>query len=79
MKLALSHEEQAVLSAFRAAVAAGQRPAACYRAGVAAWRELHPDQDPAYSARRAVAIMLAARAAAMASPKGASIPSSFEA
>jgi aminoglycoside phosphotransferase family enzyme len=48
-----------VLEAFRAARAAGRPPVECYRAGVEAWRQRHPDQAPEYAAKRAVAVILA--------------------
>jgi hypothetical protein len=49
-----------VLAAFNEARAAGRAPAECYRAGVLAWRERHPDQAPDYAAKQAVSIMLEA-------------------
>lgn len=49
----------AVLAAFSAARDAGLGSVACYRAGVDAWRQRHPDQAPEYAAKRAVAIILA--------------------
>jgi hypothetical protein len=48
-----------VLAAFQAAREAGRPPVECYRAGVDAWRRLHPDQAPEYAAKRAVAVILA--------------------
>jgi hypothetical protein len=51
----------AVLEAFEAAQAARLLPVICYRAGVEAWRRAHPDQRPEYSARQAVAVILAAK------------------
>jgi hypothetical protein len=48
-----------VLSAFQAARSAGRPPVECYRAGVEAWRQHHPDQAPEYAAKRAVAVILA--------------------
>jgi hypothetical protein len=48
-----------VLDAFRTARAAGRPPVECYRAGVEAWRQHHPDQAPEYAAKRAVAVILA--------------------
>jgi hypothetical protein len=50
-----------VLAAYEAAWAARKSTADCYRAGVSAWREVHPDQKPTYAARRAVAVILAAK------------------
>jgi hypothetical protein len=58
---ALSHEEWVVLAVFDAACKAGLGPVSCYKAGVRAWRSLHPDHARTYSAQRAVTIMLAAR------------------
>ena len=49
----------AVLAAFEGARRAGRPPAECYRAGVLAWRERHPDQAPEYAAKGAVAVILA--------------------
>lgn len=51
---------EAVLAAFNEARSAGRGPADCYRAGVLAWRERHPDQAPDYAAKQAVTIMLEA-------------------
>lgn len=48
-----------VLVAFQTARAAGRPPVECYRAGVEAWRQHHPDQAPEYAAKRAVAVILA--------------------
>jgi hypothetical protein len=48
-----------VLAAFQAARMAGKSPVECYRAGVEAWRQHHPDQAPEYAAKRAVAVILA--------------------
>jgi hypothetical protein len=48
-----------VLAAFQAARTAGKSPVECYRAGVEAWRQHHPDQAPEYAAKRAVAVILA--------------------
>ena len=33
----------------------------CYRAGVDAWRRVHPDQSAEYAAKQAVAVILAAK------------------
>jgi hypothetical protein len=51
----------AVLDAFEAAQRAGLPPVDCYRAGVEAWRRAHPNQTAAYAARKAVAVILAAK------------------
>jgi len=53
--------EAGVLAAFDAAKEAGLPTADCYRAGVEAWRLVHPEQTPVYSAQRAVAVILTAR------------------
>ena len=50
-----------VLDAFEAAQEAQKSTADCYRAGVEAWRQAHPDQTPVYSAQRAVSVILAAK------------------
>ncbi len=50
-----------VLAAYEAAERAGCDTVECYRAGVDAWRRAHPYQTPAYAARQAVAIILAAK------------------
>jgi hypothetical protein len=48
-----------VLTAFQSARAAFRSPVECYRAGVDAWRQHHPEHAPKYAARRAVAVILA--------------------
>jgi hypothetical protein len=50
----------AVLDAFEAARSAGLPSVACYRAGVEAWRHIHPDHAAEYAASQAVAVILAA-------------------
>jgi len=50
----------AVLAAFKAAELRGVPKVSCYRAGVEAWRRVHPDQRPEYVARQAVAVILQA-------------------
>ena len=45
--------------AFRRARESGVDAAECYRAGVEAWRRLHPDHTPGYAAKQAVAVILA--------------------
>jgi hypothetical protein len=52
---------EAVLEAFEAAREAGRSSVGCYRAGVAAWRRIHPDHSVEYAARQAVAVILAAK------------------
>jgi hypothetical protein len=52
----------AVLTAFESARRAGLTSVECYRAGVAAWRQAHPDQAPEYAAKQAVAVILATHA-----------------
>jgi hypothetical protein len=49
---------EAVLKAFESARRAGRSSVECYRAGVAAWRNAHPDQSPEYAAKQAVAVIL---------------------
>lgn len=49
---------EAALKAFEAARAQGRSSVECYRAGVAAWRRLHPEQAAEYAAKRAVAVIL---------------------
>jgi len=51
----------AVLAAFEAAQRDDLPPVDCYRAGVEAWRRAHPNQTAAYAARKAVAVILAAK------------------
>ena len=52
--------QEAVLVAFRNARAENRPPVECYRAGVLAWRERHPDQAADYASKQAVAVILAA-------------------
>jgi hypothetical protein len=68
-------EHRPVLAAFAIALEAGLPVTSCYRAGVDAWKSLHPDHAAPYAAKRAVAIILAARAARLAQPMDESIPS----
>jgi hypothetical protein len=49
----------AVLAAYEVAREARQSTADCYRAGVAAWRQVHPEQTRVYAAHRAVSVILA--------------------
>lgn len=51
-----------VLEAFRCARDTGKPSVECYRAGVEAWRRVHPDQSPEYAAKQAVAVILATHA-----------------
>jgi hypothetical protein len=51
--------DSAVLNAFNGARRAGRPPVECYRAGVLAWRQRHPEQAPEYAAKQAVALILA--------------------
>ena len=53
---------EAVLKAFDSARCSGRPSVECYRAGVEAWRRQHPDQTPEYTAKQAVAVILAAHA-----------------
>jgi hypothetical protein len=48
----------AALKAFTVARAQGRSSVECYRAGVAAWRRVHPEQSAEYAAKRAVAVIL---------------------
>jgi hypothetical protein len=50
----------AALKAFAAARAQGRSSVECYRAGVAAWRRVHPEQSADYAAKRAVSVILSA-------------------
>ncbi len=50
-----------VLDAFDGARRAGLASVDCYRAGVEAWRRTHPDQSAEYTAKQAVAVILAAK------------------
>jgi hypothetical protein len=36
-------------------------PVFCYRAGIEAWRRVHPDQRPKYASLQAVDVILAAK------------------
>jgi hypothetical protein len=51
----------AVLEAFEAVRRAGRPLVECYRAGIDAWRRIHPDQTAEYAARQAVAVILAVK------------------
>ena len=51
----------AVLEAFEGARANGLPSVDCYRAGVEAWRRVHPDHSAEYAAKQAVAVILAAK------------------
>ena len=55
------HAAPDVLAAYQAAWEARKSTADCYLEGVWAWRRVHPDQTPAYAAKRAVAVILAAK------------------
>jgi hypothetical protein len=50
-----------VLAAYETAQEARKSTAECYSAGVEAWCRVHPDQTLEYSARRAVAVILAVK------------------
>ena len=56
----MDRAEANVLAAFDAAKQASLPTVDCYRAAVAAWRRLYPDQTR-YAAQRAVAVILAAK------------------
>ena len=53
---------EAVLEAFELARRSGRPSVECYRAGVEAWRRQHPDQSAEYTAKQAVAVILAMHA-----------------
>ncbi len=57
-----------VLTAYKGAVKASRPEVDCYRAGVAAWRQAHPDQSPAYAAKQAVAVILGYKGKALLRP-----------
>jgi hypothetical protein len=48
-----------VLAAYAVAREARRSTADCYRAGVAAWHRVHPEQTRVYAAHRAVSVILA--------------------
>ena len=48
----------AALLAFATARAQGRSSVECYRAGIAAWRHVHPEHSAEYAAKRAVAVIL---------------------
>jgi hypothetical protein len=41
--------------------AAGDALLICYGAGIEAWDRVHPDRKPAYAAKKAVALIIAAK------------------
>jgi len=47
-----------VLAAYEAA---GDALLICYGAGIEAWDRVHPDRKPAYTAKQAVAVIIAAK------------------
>ena len=49
-----------VLKAFETARNSGWSSVECYRAGVDAWRQAHPDQSAEYAAKQAVAVIISA-------------------
>ena len=53
---------EAVLKAFELARRSGRPSVECYRAGVEAWRRQHSDQSAEYTAKQAVAVILATHA-----------------
>ena len=57
-----------VVAAFEAAQRACLAPVECYRAGIEAWRRVHPDQARTYAARQAVAVILAAKVSLRVEP-----------
>ena len=54
-----------VLAAYEAAGDERLATVDCYRAGVEAWRRVHPDQSAAYAAKQAVAVILAAKGSSL--------------
>ena len=58
LDLARTPAADAALKAFSEARAQGRSSVECYRAGVAAWRGIHPEQSAEYAAKRAVAVIL---------------------
>ena len=58
LDLARTPGGEAALKAFSKARALGCSSVECYRAGVAAWRDVHPEQSAEYAAKRAVAVIL---------------------
>jgi hypothetical protein len=58
LELAKTAAGEAALKAFAEARAQGRGSVDCYRAGVAAWRAVHPEHSPEYAAKRAVAVIL---------------------
>jgi hypothetical protein len=52
------NEKAAVLTAFFAARAANRPAFECYKAGVAVWKCMHPEQAPGYAAKAAVQVIL---------------------
>jgi hypothetical protein len=58
LDLANTPAGDAALKAFAKARAQGRSSVECYRAGIAAWRSVHPDQSAEYAAKRAVAVIL---------------------
>jgi hypothetical protein len=50
-----------VLVAYEVAREAQRSTVDCYRAGVEAWRRVHPEQTPIYAAQRAVSLILAVK------------------
>lgn len=50
-----------IVAAFQSACDHGLATVECYQAGVAVWKRIFPDHQPAYAARRAVEIMLSVR------------------
>jgi hypothetical protein len=52
---------EAVIEAFDEARVAGAPSVECYRAGVDAWRKIHPDQSAEYASKQAVAVILSAK------------------
>jgi hypothetical protein len=54
-----------VLAAYVAAGDGRLATVDAYRAGIEAWRRVHPDQSAAYAAKKAVAVILAAKGSSL--------------
>ena len=51
----------AVLDAFDSAFRSGLSVVECYRAGIDAWKDLHPDHAGEYASKQAVEVILDAK------------------
>ena len=70
-----ANDARLVLAAFSRALSNNLSAAECYCAGTLVWRTLHPDHNPTYAARCAVAIMLRERLGTIGPRDGYSLPS----